>query len=69
MFVLNTAVEMLLLLLQFLHDFDLILFADLHSWSEKEDCGDYFCATLLLRISFLAVGNRVSRERERLIFI
>ena len=59
---------MLLLLLQFLHDFDLILFADLHSWSEEEDCGDYFCATLLLRISFLAVGNRVSRERDWFLF-
>ena len=35
MFVLNTAVEILLLLVQFLHDFDLILFADLHSWSTE----------------------------------
>ena len=66
MFVLNTAVEMLLLLLQFLHDFDLILFADLHSWSTE---------TTFARRSYLAFAHffpcrgQQSQQRERLIFI
>ena len=62
MFVLNTAVEILLLLVQFLHDFDLILFADLHSWSTE---------TTFARRSYLAFAHFLPCRglEERLIFI
>ena len=66
MFVLNTAVEILLLLVQFLHDFDLILFADLHSWSTETT----FARSYLAFAHFFPCrGQQKSPQRERLIFI
>ena len=61
MFVLNTAVEMLLLLLQFLHDFDLILFADLHSWSTETT----FARSYLAFAHFFPCRGQQSQQRER----